>query len=240
MSLMNCNGTAQGASFRMETFIMQASTRRSAILLPFAMLSGTAAAQWRRRPQATSEPAQANSAAEKRILATLNRMETTGGTHLDVGAQGGRLLRLLAESMGAKNVVEIGTSTGYSGLWLAMALATTGGRLTTFEIDAGRAAQARKNFQEAGVDGAITVIPGDAHQKIGQAKGPIDLLFLDADKEGYPEYLAKLLPLVRPGGLIAADNIGMAQEYAAIVMKNPALDTVLASDQMAITLKKRS
>jgi predicted O-methyltransferase YrrM len=212
--------------------------RRNALLLPFALLSGSACGQgW--QTQVKMEPAQAKSATEKKILSVLNRMEASGGTYLDVGSEGGRLLRLLAENMGAKNVVEIGTSTGYSGLWMAMALSTTGGKLTTFEIDAKRAAQARANFREAGVEGLVTVIEGDAHEKAGQVKGPIDLLFLDADKEGYGDYLAKLLPLVRPGGLIVADNLGRATEYAANVMRNPELETVVTSQRMGVTLKKR-
>ncbi|MCL5742721.1 MAG: class I SAM-dependent methyltransferase [Acidobacteria bacterium] len=123
------------------------------------------------------------------------------------------MLRLLTEVAGARAAVEIGTSTGYSGLWLLLALRSTGGRLTTFEIDPGRAAQARKHFAEAGVDQLVTVVEGDAHENVKQLKDPIDVLFLDADKEGYPDYLNRLLPLVRRGGLILADNFYNAKEY---------------------------
>jgi predicted O-methyltransferase YrrM len=178
------------------------------------------------------------SATEKKILAVLARMNASGETFLDVGSDGGRLLRLLAESTDAKNVVEIGTSTGISGLWLALALTSTGGRLTTFEIDAQRAAQARAHFEEAGVAGLVTVVEGDAHKNLNVVKAPIDLVFIDADKEGYPDYLAKLLPLVRPGGIVVADNIRMAPAYAAALARNPDLDTVLANG-MSISLKKR-
>lgn len=210
----------------------------SAIVLSLAMLAGAAFTQGR-RSRVANGPVLAKSAAEKRILAVLERMETAGGTYLDVGPENGRLLRLLAENMGAKNVVEIGTSTGYSSLWFTMALSATGGRLTTFEIDARRAAQARANFQEAGVASIVTLVEGDAHKNVGQVKGPIDLLLLDADKEGYSDYLRKLLPLVRPGGLIVADNIDRAPEYAQEVMRNPDLDTVLTGSGMSVTLKKR-
>ncbi len=76
----------------------------------------------------------------------------------------------------------------------------TEGRLKTFEIDPGCAEQARKHFEQAGVDGLVEVVVGDAHENVKRLKDPIDLLFLDADKEGYGSYLQTLLPLVRPGG----------------------------------------
>ncbi len=213
------------------------------VILAFAiLLSGTGglvAAHWLDvNDRGTGAPPLARSAAEKRILAVLGRMRASGETFFDVGSDGGRLLRLLAEGMDAKNVVEIGTSTGVSGLWLSLALTSTGGRLTTFEIDARRAAQARSHFQEAGVAERVTVVEGDAHKNLGVVKGPVDLVFIDADKEGYPDYLARLLPLVRPGGILVADNIGMAPAYAAAVGRNPDLDTVLTNG-MSISLKKR-
>jgi predicted O-methyltransferase YrrM len=154
------------------------------------------------------------------------------------------MLRLLTEAVGAKSVVEIGTSTGYSGLWFSLALEKTGGKLTTFEIAGERAAMARKHFQQAGVDRMITVVEGDAHEKIKALKGPVDVVFIDADKEGYIDYLDKLLPLVRPGGLILAHNVNpsMAGDgYVRQVTSNPDLDTVFYLDGagLSITLKKR-
>jgi caffeoyl-CoA O-methyltransferase len=89
---------------------------------------------------------------EKRILATIDDAVRTGALYANVPASDGRMLRLLAEAANAKHVVEIGTSTGLSGLWFCMALEKTGGKLTTFEYDAGRAAIARKHFKEARVD----------------------------------------------------------------------------------------
>jgi predicted O-methyltransferase YrrM len=142
------------------------------------------------------------------------------------------------ETAGAKHVVEIGTSTGYSGLWTCLARRTTGGRLTTFELDPGRAEQARKHFREAGVETLVDVVVGDAHEGVKRLTGPIDLLFLDADKEGYADYLKTLLPLVRPGGLIAADNIGSAPDYYKAVTTDPRLETV-SFGRFAVTLKKR-
>src|SRR5206468_427029 len=163
---------------------------------------------------------------ERKILSVLEEMRKGGRTYLSVPPEDGRALRLLAEAAGAKTVVEIGTSTGYSGLWFCLALQDTGGRLITFEIDPGRAAAARKNFQQAGVAGLATVVEGDAHEKVAALRGPVDVVFIDADKEGYVDYLRKLLPLVRPGGLILAHNVGMVAEYVKEVTANPDLETI--------------
>ena len=96
----------------------------------------------------------------------------------------------------------------------------TGGRLTTFELDPGRAATAAAHFKKAGVDRLVTIVQGDAHQNIKRLKDPIDILFIDADKEGYVDYLNQLLPLVRPGGLILAHNVDMAPDYVAAIARN--------------------
>ena len=175
---------------------------------------------------------------EAKVLQVLERMVTNRELYLAVDAVNGRMLRLLVETTGAKNVVEVGTSTGYSGLWTCLGLRSTGGRLTTFELDPGRAGQARKNFEDAGVGGLVEVVVGDAHANVKKVQGPIDLVFLDADKEGYADYLKTLLPLVRPGGLITADNIAMAPEYVKAVTTDPQLDTVFFG-RFAVTLKKR-
>jgi caffeoyl-CoA O-methyltransferase len=185
------------------------------------------------------------SQAEKQILAVLDEMDRTQrGGNMNVPTEDGRLLRLLAESLGARNIVEIGTSNGYSGLWQALALKATGGKLTTFEIDSQRAAMARENFKKAGVEDIVTLIEGDAHQKAAQVEGPIDILFLDADKEGYLDYLNQLLPKVRPGGLIIGHNINPGQadaKYVEAVTTNPDLETLILNHTggISVTLKKR-
>lgn len=177
---------------------------------------------------------------EKTMLAVLDDI-LANQRAMNVPESDGRLLRLLTESMNAKSVVEIGTSTGYSAIWFGMALQKTGGKLTTFEIDAGRAAAARDNFKRAGLADIITIVEGDAHKTVAQLKDPIDILFLDADKEGYVDYLKQLLPLVRPGGLVIAHNItpGRADPaYMEAITADPDLDTIVRSG-VALTLKKR-
>ena len=186
--------------------------------------------------------------AEKKILSILDDMDKNQRRGMmNVPVQDGRLLRLLTETVGAKHVVEIGTSNGYSGIWFCLALQKTNGKLTTHEIDARRASLARENFKRAGVDKLVTLVEGDAHEEVTKLKGPIDVVFIDADKEGYPDYLKKLLPLVRPGGLILAHNISMGRgrsgisDYVEAVTTNPDLETVFYQQGggVSVTLKKR-
>ena len=152
----------------------------------------------------------------------------------------GRLLRILAETMDAQHVVEIGTSTGYSGIWFGLALKKTGGKLTTYEVDAERAKVARENFAKAEMDKIITLIKGDAHEEVTKLKGQIDILFLDADKQGYVDYLEKLLPLLRPGGLVIGHNINLRMadpKFMEAITTKANLETVVRGG-VSITLKK--
>ncbi len=176
------------------------------------------------------------------VLADLRRNESRG--MMNVPQTDGRCLRLLAEAIGARQIVEIGTSNGYSGIWQCLALKTTGGKLTTFEIDATRATLARENFQKAGVADMVTLVEGDAHEKVNELSGPLDMVFIDADKEGYLDYLNKLLPKVRPGGLIVAHNINAQQadpRFIQAITTNPGLETVFYTQGggMSVTMKKR-
>ena len=192
-------------------------------------------------PTDETSPPIARTPAEKKVLETIGAIVRAGDLYANVPAADGRLLRILTEAVNAKSVVEIGTSTGISGLWFCLALEKTGGKLTTFEFDKGRASLARKHFKLAGVDGRVTLVEGDAHQNIANLHDPVDVVFIDADKEGYVDYLNKLLPLVRPGGLILAHNTDMVPEYMKRVTSSADLDTVVytTGGGMAVTLKKR-
>jgi predicted O-methyltransferase YrrM len=181
---------------------------------------------------------------EKRILTALEHARG-GERFANVSTADGRLLRQLTEAMGAKRVVELGTSTGESGLWFSMALRKTGGKLYTHDIDPGRIAVARENFKRAGVDDIILITEGDAHQTATKNTDPIDVLFIDAEKEGYDAYLKELLPYVRPGGLIIAHNMRRPTpnpQYVEAITSNPDLDTsfvLMDGAGVGITLKKR-
>jgi caffeoyl-CoA O-methyltransferase len=184
----------------------------------------------------------ANTPSEARILATLAEMRATGGTRFGVPEADGRRLRLLVAASGAKNVVEIGTSTGYSTLWLCLGVLETGGHVTTFELDENVAASARNNFRKAGVDGVVSVVVGDAHRTLPSLQGSIDLVFLDADKDGYVDYLDNLLPRLRPGGLILAHNAQYAPKFLDRVRSAAGLETVRLTQAsgLSATLKKES
>lgn len=154
-------------------------------------------------------------------------------------------MRQLTEFAGAKRVVEIGTSSGYSTIWLAMGARAAGGKVFTHEIDPEMIKIATRNFKKAGVDDIITIIEGDAHKTVKQHEEPIDVLFLDAEKKGYVDYLQKLLPLVRPGGLILGHDMHRPMpdpRYIEAVTKNPHLDTsfiMMESYGISMTVKKR-
>jgi len=118
-------------------------------------------------------------------------------------------------------------------------------KLTTYEIDAERANIARDNFKRAGVEDVVTLVLGDAHEEVTKLTDSIDILFLDADKKGYIDYLDKLLPLLRPGGLVVAHNItpGMADPtYVEAITSNPELESLLVTLQaggLSVSMKKR-
>ena len=196
--------------------------------------------------QTLEGPPLPKSDAERRTLGVLDDLDRNQRSgNMNVPVEDGRLLRVLVESINAKHVVEIGTSNGYSGIWLGLALRATGGKLTTYEIDARRAALARYNFKRAGFDHLVTLVEGDAHDEVTRLKEPIDLLFIDADKAGYLDYLNKLLPLVRPGGLIVAHNMRVPApdpRYVKAITTNADLETLFLNMHaagVAVTLKKR-
>ena len=133
-----------------------------------------------------------------------------GLPEIQVSPNQGQLLYLLTKISGARRVLEIGTLGGYSTTWLARAL-PDGGVLTSLELDRKHADVARKNVERAGVGARVTIEVGPAEQSlqrlIQQRVAPFDLIFIDADKPGYPAYLDLSLALSRPGTVILADNL---------------------------------
>lgn len=163
---------------------------------------------------------------DPRVRAVMAEIEPRRG--MSVAPADGAVLMRLVEETKAKHVVEIGTFRGYSGLWIASGLRRTGGRLTTYDIDARTAEVARTNFAKAGVDDLITQVLGDAHAEILKLEGPIDLAFIDADKEGYLDYLQKLIPRMRKGGVIVAHNVVYPPpdpRFMAAIRTDPRLET---------------
>ena len=142
--------------------------------------------------------------------AALQASADAGLPDIGVSAEQGKLLHLLALGQGARRILEIGTLGGYSAIWLARALSADG-RLITLEADPGHAEVARVNLANAGLAGVSEVKTGRALDTLpllhAAGDGPFDLIFIDADKPSYPDYLAWSVRLSRPGTMIVADNV---------------------------------
>jgi caffeoyl-CoA O-methyltransferase len=143
------------------------------------------------------------------LEATLRDSRRGGLPEINVSPNQGRLLRLFVEIAGARRILEIGTLGGYSAIHLARGLPEDGA-LISLEIDEHHADVARNNIERAGLSDKVEIRVGDAHEVLSDltenGEGPFDLVFIDADKQGYPDYLDASLRLVRPGSLIIGDN----------------------------------
>ena len=142
--------------------------------------------------------------------AALKSSVAAGLPAIQVSPAQGKLLHLLARAHGARRILEIGTLGGYSTIWLGRALQPDG-NLITLEVDPRHAEVARTNIARAGLAGLVELRLGPALETlptlVTEGKGPFDLIFIDADKPGYSDYLGWALRLVRPGSLIIADNV---------------------------------
>ena len=146
---------------------------------------------------------------EDAVLAEIRqRASREGLPDIAVARLDGRHLTAIALAAGAKKIVEIGTLAGYSGVCLARAL-PHGGRLDTFEFDAKHAKVAAETFRRASVEKLVHVHVGRAQENLASIEehGPFDLVFIDADKAGYPDYLRWATANLRRGGIVLADNV---------------------------------
>ncbi len=143
------------------------------------------------------------------LAAALRDSRRAGLPEINISPNQGRLLQLLAAMSGARRILEIGTLGGYSAIHLARALPDDGAMIS-LEIDEHHARVARNNIARAGLSDKVEIRVGDAHELLASLtednEGPFDVIFIDADKEGYPDYLDASLRLVRPGSLILGDN----------------------------------
>jgi caffeoyl-CoA O-methyltransferase len=126
---------------------------------------------------------------------------------MNVPSVDGQLLYDIVIKNNYKSALEIGTSTGHSGIWIAWALTKTGGKLITIDIDEGRHRQALENFKNAGLSEYIDARLADAHDLVKQLKGPFDFVFSDADKEWYKNYFIDVDPKLKAGGCFTAHNV---------------------------------
>jgi caffeoyl-CoA O-methyltransferase len=187
---------------------------------------------------ALADPAESPLRPVKRDPAQLRRlmdeMDAKGYQYWSVPRKDAEFLHLLVKATRARNVLEVGTSHGFSAIWMGLALEETGGRLTTIEIDRQRFDLACKHLSEAGLSQRVTSIRGDAHVEVAKLEGPFDFVFLDADKEGQMDYFKKLYPKkLVPGGILAVHNAirqaNSMRDYLDMIRKHPDFDTVTLS-----------
>lgn len=174
---------------------------------------------------------------DRTVQAFLDRHRGTW-RDLNVPEADGRVLHNLILEHKYTRALEIGTSTGHSGVWMAWALAKTGGRLTTVEIDPDRHRTALANFKEAGLERHIDARLGDAHQIVPALAGPFDFVFSDADKDWYTNYLIAVWPKLLPGGCFTAHNVsggagGGARDFLAHLKTLPDADTTIDGSSRA-------
>jgi len=159
---------------------------------------------------------------------------------LAIGRNTGIFYNILLKSKDAKKILEIGMSVGYSTIWFAEAISKkTGGKIITIDQDKKKIERAKRNFEDAGLSDLIDIRHGDALEVLLDIKNEsnssesFDFVFIDADKERYIQYFDAILPLVKPGGLIGADNILFPERfqkytnlYVKHVRNNPKIRSV--------------
>lgn len=169
-----------------------------------------------------------------------------------VGKALGRLLYLLILSSRAKRVLEVGTSSGYSAIWMGLALDQIDGQLTTIESHQRLVDEAQDNIKQAGLSRRVRFISGQAQELLPSLEGPFDLIFQDAGTQAYPETLGLLTDLLAPGGLLVADDVLFAlwakrdrprqnmEAFNQALFKQPALFSTLLdfSDGISISIKR--
>jgi caffeoyl-CoA O-methyltransferase len=167
---------------------------------------------------------------------------------LNVPASDGQALYDIIVKNKYRNALEIGTSTGHSGIWIAWALSKIGGRLTTIEIDPSRHKEALANFREAGMADYIDARLGDAHEIVPALPGPFDFVFCDADKDWYSNYFKAILPKLSNGGCFAAHNVsdrsrwsgGSNPDFVNLVRSLPYMETSFITGGSGISISFKS
>jgi caffeoyl-CoA O-methyltransferase len=164
---------------------------------------------------------------------------------LAVSEEDGRFLRLMIATGGAKRALEIGGASGYSAIWMGMALRETGGKLVTIEYDPLRAKELADNIKRAGLSETVQVVAGDAFQQIPKLPGTFDFVFLDAWKRDYKRFFDVVYPRLDKGGLFIAHNVVNKRDemgdFLDVVQKHPSLWTTIVSpsgEGMSVSLRR--
>ncbi len=171
-----------------------------------------------------------------------------GRGNMNVPKVDGQTLHDIIVKNGYTRALEIGTSTGHSGTWIAWALSKTGGKLITIDIDERRHNEALKNFEEAGLSEFIDARLGDAHEIVPSLEGPFDFVFSDADKNWYKNYLDAVLPKLEVGGCYTTHNVSMGRygrggssgSYMEYLLSLPNMETTVEGrgSGLAVSYKK--
>jgi len=164
----------------------------------------------------------------------------------NVPMRDGQLLYDIIIKNNYTNALEIGTSTGHSGIWIAWALSKTGGKLITIEINENRYKEALANFKEAGVSEYIDARLADAHKMVKEIEGPFDFVFSDADKNWYKQYFIDVAPKLKEGGCFTAHNIrhwsmGGIREFVEYIESRDDFETTIENERstgISISYKK--
>ncbi len=165
--------------------------------------------------------------------------------NMNVPESDGKLLHDLIVEHNYTRALEIGTSTGHSGIWMAWALSKTGGKLLTIDIDERRYKTAMANFEKAGLTEYIDARLADAHELVPKLEGPFDFVFSDADKGWYKNYFVAVLPKLEVGGCFTAHNVtsryGGIQEFLDYVESLPNLETTIdrSGGGVSISFKRK-
>lgn len=155
----------------------------------------------------------------------LEELEKTSKDFWNISRESANFLNMLIKISGAKNIVEVGTSNGYSGIWIAKALKEIGGHLTTIEYYEKRIVLAEENFKKCEIDDVITIKQGSACEVLKTIDFQIDLVFIDANKGEYIKYFELINPKLKKGGIIVADNITSHTDKVAPFVEKIKSDT---------------
>lgn len=173
---------------------------------------------------------------DEALDAALRDSDDAGLPQINVAPNQGKLLTLLATIQGAHRILEIGTLGGYSTIWLARSLPDDG-TLISLELEPRHAEVARRNLERAGLSSRVEIrvgpAPASMRQLIDEGVEPFDFIFIDADKEGYPEYLELSFPLSRSGTVIVADNVVRKGEVANPQSTDPRVQGVRSFLELA-------
>jgi predicted O-methyltransferase YrrM len=190
------------------------------------------------RPSASSVPSD--------VMRLLDSIKAADTGQLSISEEDGRFLRVLVATANAKHALEIGGAHGYSAIWTGLALRETGGRLTTIEFDAGRAATAAANIKRAGLADIVTVVSGDAFKEIPKLPGTFDFVFLDAWKPDYQRFFDLVFPRLATRGLFLAHNVvnkqGEMRDFLQTIEHHPSLATSIVrpgSEGMSVSVRLR-